>query len=144
MSHKQTTKANLENNTQTILSVYTVIRRNLSHKVAPNDNLQWTRGYYNNTWCSKSKEGTLHMMAILSLALFHYASKWLTPYSLKLINTIRCYKRNTARNSNCFLYFATCFHLFHEKKEQTENKTKQKKLLLQSPLCLHSAPHNGQ
>ncbi len=48
--------------------------------------------------CSMSKEGTLYMMAILSLICQNYTSL------LKLINKIRCYIWNTAGNS-CFLYF---------------------------------------
>ncbi len=36
-------------------------------------------------------------------------------YLLKLINTTRCYKHNTAGVSYCFLYFPpACFHLFKE------------------------------
>ena len=54
------------------------------------------------------------MMAILSLTFIlsvHFLSFKITSYSLKLINTIRCYKWNTAGNY-CFLYFFAVFTYF--------------------------------
>ena len=63
------------------------------------------------------KRGALHMMSILSLTFYYVRTLTLqmTPYSLKLVNTIYCYNWNSAGSSYCFLYFfAACFHLFLE------------------------------
>ncbi len=51
------------------------------------------------------------MMVILNLTfilLEHFLSLKMTPL-LKLIDVIRCYKLNTARNLYCFLYFCCLF-----------------------------------
>ena len=73
----------------------------------------YTTGLSLNLMQHIKKGGTLHVIAILSLLTFilyeHFSSFEIAPYSLKLINEIRC----------CFVFVVlfcfspfACFHLF--------------------------------